>query len=227
MIVVDTNVVSELMRPAPDATVGGVGSARDNSELYTTSVSMARIGYGIERLPDGARKALLPGSGGTPHACVSSQVVRRPGEWRVRALGERPTRSNATAHGFQAGRGGSLLGPKYLHIRGFAVRASHARKVRRFHADSGNGTQVREVDVEFEVGRVERRQSDASGRRGRPVPASVIRPVRAAERRVHSARRGIEATSFLRRAVEGSLINSSPARNALRQVDQPKGVARP
>ena len=58
MIVVDTNVVSELMRPSPSPVV--VGWVRHNeSELYTTSVTLAEIRYGIERLADGHRKQLL------------------------------------------------------------------------------------------------------------------------------------------------------------------------
>ena len=58
MIVVDTNVVSELMRPSPSAVV--VGWVRGNErELYTTSITLAEIRYGIERLADGRRKELL------------------------------------------------------------------------------------------------------------------------------------------------------------------------
>lgn len=58
MIVVDTNVVSELMRPSPSPVV--VGWVRRNErELYTTSITLAEIGYGIERLADGRRKELL------------------------------------------------------------------------------------------------------------------------------------------------------------------------
>jgi predicted nucleic acid-binding protein len=58
MIVVDTNVVSELMRPSPSAVV--VGWVRGNErELSTTSITLAEIRYGIERLADGRRKELL------------------------------------------------------------------------------------------------------------------------------------------------------------------------
>jgi predicted nucleic acid-binding protein len=59
MIVVDTDVASELMRPAPNARVVAWVRAQDGNELYTTSIAVAEIAYGIERLPDGARKALL------------------------------------------------------------------------------------------------------------------------------------------------------------------------
>jgi predicted nucleic acid-binding protein len=58
MIVVDTGVVSELMRPSPSRVV--VGWVRRNErELYTTSITLAEIRYGIERLADGRRKELL------------------------------------------------------------------------------------------------------------------------------------------------------------------------
>ncbi|HYY88056.1 MAG TPA: type II toxin-antitoxin system VapC family toxin [Chloroflexota bacterium] len=58
MIVVDTNVVSELMRPSPSAVVVG-WMRRNDSQLYTTSITLAEIRYGIERLADGRRKELL------------------------------------------------------------------------------------------------------------------------------------------------------------------------
>lgn len=59
MIVVDTNVTSELMRPSPSPTITGWVRARSGSELFTTSITLAEIHYGIERLPDGRRKDLL------------------------------------------------------------------------------------------------------------------------------------------------------------------------
>jgi toxin FitB len=58
MIIIDTNVVSELMLPSPSEMV--VGWVRANEpELYTTSITLAEIHYGIQRLADGHRKRLL------------------------------------------------------------------------------------------------------------------------------------------------------------------------
>ena len=58
MIVVDTNVVAELMRPSPSPVV--VGWVRGNErELYTTSITLAEIRSGIERLAAGRRTELL------------------------------------------------------------------------------------------------------------------------------------------------------------------------
>ncbi len=59
MIVVDTNVTSELMKPAPSPVVTRWVRSRSATELYTTSITLAEIGYGIQRLPDGRRKDLL------------------------------------------------------------------------------------------------------------------------------------------------------------------------
>ncbi|MGH3950070.1 MAG: VapC toxin family PIN domain ribonuclease, partial [Pseudonocardiaceae bacterium] len=52
-------MVSELMRPSPSTTVTGWLRAHREGELYTTSITLAEIRYGIERLPDGHRKELL------------------------------------------------------------------------------------------------------------------------------------------------------------------------
>lgn len=56
MIIVDTNVTSELMRPSPSVAVRAWLRNRHPDELYTTSITVAEIRYGIERLPEGRRK---------------------------------------------------------------------------------------------------------------------------------------------------------------------------
>lgn len=59
MIVVDTNVVSELMRPEPSSTVQAWVIERGHRELCTTAITVAEILYGIERLAEGKRKRTL------------------------------------------------------------------------------------------------------------------------------------------------------------------------
>lgn len=56
MIVVDTNVISELMRPGPASAVVNWVRTHSQRELYTTSVTLAEVRYGIERLDAGRRK---------------------------------------------------------------------------------------------------------------------------------------------------------------------------
>jgi len=59
MIVVDTNVVSELMKPSPSGVVRDWMLGQRPTELFTTSITVAAILYGIERLPEGQRKDML------------------------------------------------------------------------------------------------------------------------------------------------------------------------
>lgn len=59
MIVVDTNVVSELMKPSPTGVVRDWMLGQLPAELFTTSITVAEILYGIERLPEGQRKDML------------------------------------------------------------------------------------------------------------------------------------------------------------------------
>lgn len=50
MIVLDTNVLSELMRPSPEEAVVHWLDARSSHDITLTSVTVAEIFYGIERL---------------------------------------------------------------------------------------------------------------------------------------------------------------------------------
>ena len=56
MIVLDTNVLSELMRSAPDELVAQWMDDQPNSSLFTTTVTQAEILYGVSVLPAGKRK---------------------------------------------------------------------------------------------------------------------------------------------------------------------------
>jgi len=59
VIVLDTNVLSELMRSEPAAAVFGWVAAQPRALLHTTSVNKAEILYGIAALPDGRRRHAL------------------------------------------------------------------------------------------------------------------------------------------------------------------------
>ena len=59
MIVLDTNVVSELMRSQAVTAVVDWVDRQVPSDLWLTSVTLAELLYGIGRLPDGRRKTLL------------------------------------------------------------------------------------------------------------------------------------------------------------------------
>ena len=59
MIVLDTNVISELMRRVPHAGVLAWIGEQPRTTLYTTSINQAEIFYGIEVLSSGRRRQLL------------------------------------------------------------------------------------------------------------------------------------------------------------------------
>jgi predicted nucleic acid-binding protein len=59
MIILDTNVLSELMRPQPHAHVVDWVTSTARSELVVTSITEAEILYGIDILPDGDRRRRL------------------------------------------------------------------------------------------------------------------------------------------------------------------------
>ena len=56
MIILDTNVLSELMRPKPSPQVAAWVAKQPAAELFTTSITEAEIFYGIELLPKSKRR---------------------------------------------------------------------------------------------------------------------------------------------------------------------------
>ena len=56
MIVLDTNVLSEVLRPSPDTSVLDWLARQPRASLFTTSVTRGEILYGIRLLSDGKRR---------------------------------------------------------------------------------------------------------------------------------------------------------------------------
>jgi predicted nucleic acid-binding protein len=75
MIILDTNVVSELMRPEPAPHVASWVRSRDRRELFTSAITLAEIRYGIARLPDGRRKQVLLDAADDVFRAFSDQVL--------------------------------------------------------------------------------------------------------------------------------------------------------
>lgn len=59
MTILDTNVLSELMLPAPSPRVAAWVARQPEAELFTTSITEAEIYYGIELLAKGKRQEAL------------------------------------------------------------------------------------------------------------------------------------------------------------------------
>lgn len=59
MIVLDTNVLSELIKPAPTRAVTDWVASQPAISLYTTSITQAEILHGIMLLPSGKRRSAI------------------------------------------------------------------------------------------------------------------------------------------------------------------------
>lgn len=59
MIILDTNVISEINKRSVDANVRAWLRTQSPQDLFATSISLAEILYGVEILVDGKRKAEL------------------------------------------------------------------------------------------------------------------------------------------------------------------------
>ncbi len=59
MIILDTNILSEMMRPQPNQQVIQWLNQQPSTELFISSISIAEIEYGLYIMPQGKRKQQL------------------------------------------------------------------------------------------------------------------------------------------------------------------------
>ena len=59
MIILDTNVLSEALKPVPSLIVLDWLAAQEPSSVFTTTITQAEVLYGIEALPAGKRRTRL------------------------------------------------------------------------------------------------------------------------------------------------------------------------
>lgn len=59
MIVLDTNVISEMFKPTPDLHVTEWLDRQELETLHISAVTQAELKYGVYRLPEGARRKRL------------------------------------------------------------------------------------------------------------------------------------------------------------------------
>jgi predicted nucleic acid-binding protein len=104
VIILDTNVVSELMRPEPAPQVAAWIRDRDRPELRTTSITVAEIRYGIARLPDGRRKQALLSAADAVFQTFADQVLPFDGAAaeHYAAIASNRERSGKPISGFDA-----------------------------------------------------------------------------------------------------------------------------
>ena len=130
MIIVDTNVVSELMKPSPSAQVIEWVRARSGRELFTTSITLAEILYGLARLPDGRRKEVLRTTASEVFAAFDDQVL--------------PFDSSAATHYAEVVGGRDQLG---LPIDGFDAQIASICRAHGAALATRNLKDFRQTDV--------------------------------------------------------------------------------
>jgi predicted nucleic acid-binding protein len=59
MIILDSNVLSETLKPRPAEVVARWLAAQDPANIFTTTIAQAEMLYGVELLPDGKRRTRL------------------------------------------------------------------------------------------------------------------------------------------------------------------------
>lgn len=76
MIVLDTNVLSEILRPVPDETPLAWIGRQPRGALFTTTVTQGELLYGARLLPEGQRKlALVEAIRGLFQSDLAGQVL--------------------------------------------------------------------------------------------------------------------------------------------------------
>jgi predicted nucleic acid-binding protein len=73
VIIIDTNVVSEMMRDEPDPRVLAWTTAA--RRLYTTAITLAEIEYGVARLPAGRRRGQLAATSASVFADFRDMIL--------------------------------------------------------------------------------------------------------------------------------------------------------
>lgn len=62
MIILDTNVISELMRPLASETVVQWVNLQPSASIWITSITLFEIRFGLETMPDGKRRKAMTAS---------------------------------------------------------------------------------------------------------------------------------------------------------------------
>jgi predicted nucleic acid-binding protein len=131
MILLDTNVVSELMRPVPDPKVRAWLNGLGATPLATSAVTIAEIVFGLARLPDGNRRlelmerfdALVLGPPALPVFALDETAGRFAGEFRAvrETLGLGSSTSDMMIAGIVMANGASLATRNVADFTGLPI----------------------------------------------------------------------------------------------------------
>ena len=135
MIILDSNVVSEPLRPAPDAAVGAWLDTQASTTLCLTSITQAELMAGVAALPAGRRRNRL--------AQALSDEVMPLFEGRVLAFDAR------AAHAFARVQAGARVAGNPIGFADGAIAAiavAHGFALATRHGRDFKGTGVELID---------------------------------------------------------------------------------
>jgi toxin FitB len=98
MIILDTDVISEAMRPSADPVVSAWLNQQVSETLYLSSISLAELHFGIASLPAGRRKDALTGTLDAVVALFEPRVLSFDAE-AARYYGQIAARARAAGKG--------------------------------------------------------------------------------------------------------------------------------
>ena len=135
MIILDTNVVSEPLRPEADPAVLAWLDAQEPQTLYLTTVNLAELLAGVELLPPGRRRDALA-------AALSTQVVALFGG-RILAFDKRAAEAFARTHARSRAQGKPM---GFADCAIAAIAAAHGFSVATRNARDFKESGVKVID---------------------------------------------------------------------------------
>ena len=75
MIILDTNVISEMMRPSPELAVLNWFATQSAEDMHVTAITMAEILFGIELLAAGKRRDALQAAADRTFAVFAGHIL--------------------------------------------------------------------------------------------------------------------------------------------------------
>lgn len=131
MILLDTHVVSELMRPQPAPQVQNWLALQGGEPLATSAVSVAEIVFGLVRLPAGKRRAdlierfeaLIDSAPALPVLTLDQTAGRWAGEFRAlrEGAGQRSSPSDMLIAGIAMANGARLATRNVADFTGLPI----------------------------------------------------------------------------------------------------------
>lgn len=99
MILLDTNMISEAMKPGPDPAVRDWLDAQAAETLYLSSITVAKLMFGIGALPKGRRKDSLAAAFHEVLALFAGRILSFDTD-AARCYGDLAVRARAAGKGF-------------------------------------------------------------------------------------------------------------------------------